>query len=382
MAPASTPPPTKHVNSGAALSTSCLSPRTRAGVTRMRSNCGAVFSAATAAPASSNSSNARWNVAFKPGALERIRCAAARSSRPPRKNPITRPSTPNVTNSRAARHNFSISVALPASNPAFSRSITRIGMDTEAAISRIRETGGVSPPASSARTISRRPAPPRSASTASSTEQAMTSRIGMRSARTLRRLLHPHFGDAVAIHLEHGEPPAFVLDAFSGDRNLAEFHQQESGQGLEAAVVWQREAELRLHIADFGGTFQVQLVAIRRRLLALDIVLVRYRPYHLLQHVFHGNQPHNGAKLVHHQGHMGTPLLKFREHLSHRLGIRDHQLFAHQSAQAEYAWRPVGENRRAPLLPHRQQIFVVEDADDLLRLPVVDRKSRMLVLDH
>ena len=106
------------------------------------------------------------------------------------------------------------------------------------------------------------------------------------------------------------------------------------------------------------------------------------RPTNLLQHVFHRQHAHDGAEFVHHHGHVRAALAELLQHLRQRLGLRHHQVAAQQPADAKSAAGAAAADGLAALLPNRQQVFVMQNADDLFRRAFVNRQARMLLSDH
>ena len=116
--------------------------------------------------------------------------------------------------------------------------------------------------------------------------------------------------------------------------------------------------------------------------LHLFVVLVFDAAHELLEHVFHGQHAGDGAELIHHHRHVRMAGAEFFEQLRKRLGLGHHQVRPQQAPDAKRAARAACADGVAPLFPNRQQIFVVQNADDLFRLLFLHRQARMLFLDH
>src|SRR4051812_4660666 len=67
-----------------------------------------------------------------------------------------------------------------------------------------------------------------------------------------RQLLDTHARHAIAIHLQHGVPPALVLHRIADARDVSEAEQQETGQCFKTGVGGNLDAEVGLQFADTG----------------------------------------------------------------------------------------------------------------------------------
>ncbi len=89
--------------------------------------------------------------------------------------------------------------------------------------------------------------------------------------------------------------------------------EDETTHGRVSRIVRQADVVLRVQVAHIQGGIKNQR-AVREREWPLDNVkLVVNLSHHLFEDIFHGYQPEDAAKFVHHQGHanvMGAQLEK------------------------------------------------------------------------
>src|ERR1035438_176600 len=90
----------------------------------------------------------------------------------------------------------------------------------------------------------------------------------------LRQLFHPHAGDAVSVHLQHGVAAALMLHLVAGARDGAQAKEQKTGQRLEAGIRRDLDAKLGFQIADARSAVQFDLAGIRVAAHVLLIVLI------------------------------------------------------------------------------------------------------------
>jgi hypothetical protein len=70
------------------------------------------------------------------------------------------------------------------------------------------------------------------------------------------------------------------------------------------------------------------------------------------------------------------------EHLRGGLGFGNEHDWPQQAVDAEGAAGAAAANGSSPLFPHRQQVLIVQQADDLLRRPLMHGQARMLLFNH
>jgi len=111
-------------------------------------------------------------------------------------------------------------------------------------------------------------------------------------------------------------------------------------------------------------------------------VLVAHLAEDLLQHVGERDQSGHRAELVHHQRHVRVVRPEFSHQLVHWLGFGNHQRLPEKAAQAERARGAMAIVRETAFVPNAHQVFVVDDARNLLGAIIVHRNARELVLGH
>src|ERR1017187_2183562 len=195
-------------------------------------------------------------------------------------------------------------------------------------------------------------------------------------------LFDAHAGDAIAIHLQNGEAPALVLDGRSGPRNLTQPEEEESGQGFETGIGRDLYAVLAIQVADASGSVQFHVIGLGAARFHLFVVLVFDPADNLFQHVFHGQHADDGAELIDDHGQVRAAGAELIKHLRSGLGFGHEHHRPQQAADAEGAAGTAAADGAPPLLPDRQQILIVQQADDLLGRSLIHREARMLLLDH
>ena len=98
-------------------------------------------------------------------------------------------------------------------------------------------------------------------------------------------------------------------------RDPTQLQEQEAGQSLEPGVPGQFDSVLRLQVTHAHGAFHVHVHGSAARACGALVVLVFDAPDDLFQHIFHGQQAHDGAEFVHHHRHMGPAVSELLQHL-------------------------------------------------------------------
>src|SRR5581483_4179075 len=127
---------------------------------------------------------------------------------------------------------------------------------------------------------------------------------------------------------------------------------------------------------------QFHLIGLLRTRLRTLFVLALDAADQLLNHIFDSQHADDGAELIHHQRDMRPALPKLLEHLSEWFGLGDHQMAAHEPCDAKGEARAAGPDGAAAFLPDREQVLVVQNADNLFGRSFVHGQSRVALLNH
>ena len=168
--------------------------------------------------------------------------------------------------------------------------------------------------------------------------------------------------------------PACGMSPSRNSRNPANVSKPASGGNLDAIFAFQ--------VADANRPVQLHFVGLGAAALHLFVVLIFDSAHDLFQHVFHRQHADHGAELIHHHRQVRAAGAELIEHLGGGLGFGYEHHRPQQAADAEGAAGTAAANGAPALFPNRQQIFIVQKPDDLLRCPFVYRQARMLLLDH
>src|SRR5215831_10106280 len=182
--------------------------------------------------------------------------------------------------------------------------------------------------------------------------------------------------DAAAVGTQDAELEAVDVRDLAATRQAAELLHQEPGDGVDTLSLGKVGAEELVELLDerdaahgelrLGITAYVQIV--------LDIELIVDLADDLLDDVLYGAQARYATVLIDHDRHVIAVAAKFLQQHVQSLGFRHEYGRAHVLADVEALARLRGREA--------QQVLGEQDADDVVAIPVHDRKTRVSGLHH
>src|SRR5579871_2697167 len=183
----------------------------------------------------------------------------------------------------------------------------------------------------------------------------------------------PDLGDAPPFGGKHGQRQVLILHLIAHAGHFIQLGVDEAAQGIVILVgEFGIEQFVKIVYADFG----VHLVFIVAQTLVQHlffVVLILNVADDLFHQVFNGHQASDRAIFIDYNRHMNALVLKLVQQIIQLLGFGDKVGGAHEIAHP---------GLHVPQAQVAQQVFGVEDADDIIDGVLIDRNARLPALHN